>query len=232
MWLIAEYDPVTLFSLKMSAATASGGKTLLAPTPYALKLALIDAACRNFGLASAKDAWPQIAGLQIALRPAEQAVVTHLFQKVLRPRRNPAQKGDPDEGYFQRTIAYREYVQLVGTMMLAFGKEDRLPAWLADLLVQINYLGKRGGFVQLLASPQERAELPEGFTSLTQEANSFPVDGTLQLMDDCTPGLSFQKVDIYSAEKLKLDKDRLFRRVVLPYRLARSSKSFSHYERF
>ena len=41
MWLIAEYEAVTLFSLKLSTATSSGGKTLLVPTPYALKMALL-----------------------------------------------------------------------------------------------------------------------------------------------------------------------------------------------
>ena len=46
MWLIAEYQPVSLFSLKNSLATSSGGKSLLVPTPYAFKMALLDAACR------------------------------------------------------------------------------------------------------------------------------------------------------------------------------------------
>ena len=42
MWLMADYEAVTLFSLKMSGATSSGGKSLLLPTPYAIKL-LVDA---------------------------------------------------------------------------------------------------------------------------------------------------------------------------------------------
>jgi hypothetical protein len=49
MWLIADYQPVTLFSLKNSLATSSGGKSLLVPTPCAFKMALLDAACRVWG---------------------------------------------------------------------------------------------------------------------------------------------------------------------------------------
>ncbi len=46
MWLIATYQPTSLFSLRPANATTSGGKTLLTPTPFALKMALLDAAIR------------------------------------------------------------------------------------------------------------------------------------------------------------------------------------------
>ena len=48
-WLLASFKPVTLFSLRMSIATSSAAKTLLVPTPYAVKLALVDAAFRADG---------------------------------------------------------------------------------------------------------------------------------------------------------------------------------------
>ena len=79
MWCIAEYEAVTLFSLKLSAATASGGKTLLVPTPYALKMALLDAACRTAGVAQAEAWWPVIRDLRVALFPAERCVVRKIF---------------------------------------------------------------------------------------------------------------------------------------------------------
>jgi hypothetical protein len=46
-WLIAEYQPTALFSLKISSATSSVGKTLVVPTPYSIKMALVDAAFRT-----------------------------------------------------------------------------------------------------------------------------------------------------------------------------------------
>lgn len=233
MWLIAEYEAVTLFSLKLSSATASGGKTLLVPTPYALKMALLDVACRVRGVPQAENLWPQIRDLAVALRPAPQAVVTNLFQKVLRPRRNPISFDEPDSGPFQKTIGYREYAQLVGPLGIALGfEDDALREELSGLLLNINYLGKRGGFVQLLPPPQNFSELPEGFVEASADQVAFALNGTLQVLDDCTEKLTFAKADIYSGEKVKMGKERIARNIVLPnYRLRRSSKSFSWYER-
>ena len=232
MWCIAEYEAVTLFSLKLSAATASGGKTLLAPTPYALKMALLDAACRTVGVTQAESWWPLIRDLQVGLLPAERAVVTNLFQKVLKPRRAPAKPGDPESGPFQKTIGYREYVQLVGPWQLALGGETLQPdSWLEGLLLNLSYLGKRGSLVQLKAAPRWEAVLPGEFVELTTVPQTFALHGTLQVMDDCAPTLTFAKANIYSGERVTLGKERITRNIILPYRLARSSKSFTLYER-
>ena len=45
-WLVAKYQPAALFSLKVSSATSSVGKTLIVPTPYSIKMAFVDAAFR------------------------------------------------------------------------------------------------------------------------------------------------------------------------------------------
>jgi len=233
MWLIAEYEPVTLFSLKLSAATASGGKSLLVPTPYAVKMALLDAACRTLGVEQAKQLWPAIRDLRVGLQPASQAMVTNLFQKVLKPYKNPPKPGIPDYGPFQRTIGYREYVQFVGALGVALGWEGSAEHdWLGNLLLNINYFGKRGGFVQLLPPPHSADMLPPEFVEATSDSVSFSINGTLQVLDDCTDKLTFAKADIYSGEKIKMGKERITRNIVLPnYRLKRSSKSFSLYER-
>lgn len=232
MWCIAEYEAVTLFSLKLSAATASGGKTLLIPTPYALKMALLDAACRTAGVAQAERWWPLIRGLRVGMLLAERAVVTNLFQKVLKPRRKPAKLHDPEAGPFQRTIGYREYVQLVGPWQLALGGDLPTPyPWLEGLLLNLSYLGKRGGLIQLKAAPRWEATLPSGFVELTAPSASFPFQGTLQVLDDCAPTLTFEKANVYSGKSVTLGKERMMRNVILPYRLARSSKSFTLYER-
>ena len=231
MWLIADYEAVTLFSLKLSLATSSGGKTLLVPTPYALKMALLDAACRTLGTDEAEKRWPELRDLQVALRPAESAVVTNLFQKVLRPRRNPAEEGDPDTGPFQKTIGYREYVQMVGPLRIALGWEGtERREWIADLMLNVSYLGKRGGFVQLLAPPTLADDLPPGFVEATTDPKQFAINGTLQVLDDCAPSLTFDKANVYSGEKVKMGKERVTHNVILPYQLKRSSRSFSLYE--
>lgn len=234
MWLIAEYESATLFSLRPSFATASGGKTLLIPTPYAVKMALLDAACRTIGMGEAKKRWSEIAVLRVAVRLSERAVVTNLFQKMLKPRRSPAGADDPDKGYFQRTIGYREYAHLAGSWSIALGWDDdegEPRDWLHDAALNITYFGKRGSFVQLLGAPTHVRDLPDEYVELTRAQSSFPVNGTMQAMDDCADGVSFDKVNVFSDAKLKADKDRSSRSIVLPYRVVRSSRSFTLYER-
>lgn len=230
MWLIAEYEAVTLFSLKLSTATSSGGKTLLVPTPYALKMALLDSACRTLGVKQAESLWEEIRDLHVAIRPAPKVVVTNLFQRILKPFKNPPKEGTPDSfGPFQRTIGYREYAQLVGSMAVALEVSEASKETFVDLLLNISYFGKRGGFMQLVKTPQFVEELLPQFVDATSQQTSFSIFGTLQVLDDCAPELTFEKVNIYSGKKLK-DGDRIRRNVILPYRMTRSSKSFSLYE--
>ncbi len=231
MWILARYEMVSLFSLKASTATGSGAKSLLVPTPYALKMALLDAACRTKGVAAAEALWPAIRGARVALDPPRRAVVTNLFAKVLKPRRNEAAEGSPDVGPFGRTIAFREYVQHVGPLGVAIGADVGCEQAITDLLVQVCYLGKRGGMVQLLQLPCVAADLPAGYLPLDAAQTRFPAEGLPQALDDCGQSLSFERASVYSKERVTLGKERVIRHIVLPYRLVRSSKSFSLYER-
>lgn len=232
MWLFAEYEPASLFSLRQSLTTASGGKSLLLPTPFAIKMALLDTACRLQGVETARANWPFIRTFTVGLKLPEQAVVTNLFQKVLRPRRNAIALDAPDSGAFQRSIGYREYVQLAGTIGIALGWQDQeRHEWLVDLLLNVNYLGKRGSFVQLVQLPTYANELPEDYLDVSVSADTIPLQGTLQMMDDCSPETTFEQVDIYSAKPLRMGKDRILRHVVLPYRVEHSSRSYTLYRR-
>jgi len=232
MWLIAEYESAALFSLRPGFATASGGKTLLVPTPYAIKMALLDALCRTQGAKFAEERWPRIASLQVAIRLGERAVVTNLFQKMLKPRRSDAGEDDQDAGYFQRTIGYREYAHVTGVWALGVGWKGNAPEdWLSDAAINISYIGKRGSFVQLVGMPLHSANLPEEFVEMTTLQSNFPLEGTMQKLDDCSESVSFDKVNVYSGTKMTLGKDRISRAIVLPYRVVRSSRSFTLYER-
>jgi len=234
MWLIAEYQPVGLFSLKSALATSSGGKSLLVPTPFALKMALLDAACRLWGVSRAKAIWPVLRDLPVALRPPDRAVVTNLFAKILKPRRSAAGPGTPHAGPLGKTIAFREYVWAGDNLGIALGVEghDQVPE-LTELLLQINYLGKRGGFVQLQRLPETVYELPGGFTLLNPPDGPVAFDsrGLLQVLDDCDANMTFEHADIYSGKQIRLGKERVLHHVVLPYRPVRSSKSYTLYER-
>ncbi len=232
MWLIAEYQPTALFSLKPAWATSSGGKSLLVPTPYAVKMALLDAACRTVGVAVAKEAWLWLRDLTVALRPPERAVVTNLFARILKPRRTPAKPGTQHAGPLGKTIAFREYVYFDDTLVIALGEEISDQSRLENWLLQVNYLGKRGGFVQLLGPPTLAETLPSEFIVVDGDpTRPFLADGIIQQLDDCDASLTFEKANIYSGKHIRLGKERVLRHVVLPYHLVRSSKGFSYYER-
>jgi hypothetical protein len=233
MWLIADYQPVSLFSLKNSLATSSGGKSLLVPTPYAFKMALLDAACRVWGVSRAEAFWPTLRDLAVAVRLPERAVVTNLFAKILKPRRSQPGPGAPDAGPLGRTIAFREYVWAEGNLSIALEVEKDDLSRITDLLLQISYLGKRGGFVQLLQPPQMIEELPERFILLNpaEDRSTFDSRGLMQMLDDCSPKMTFEHANIYSSKRVRVGMERVLHHVVLPYQLTRSSKSYSLYER-
>ncbi|ABU57121.1 hypothetical protein [Roseiflexus castenholzii] len=225
LWLIARYQPTSLFSLKHSDATSTGGKSLLVPTPFAIRTALLDAAIRTAGVGIGPQAFNTIKSLRLAIRPPAHAAVTGALVKILKPERKAAARGRA----MQQTITFREYVHLAGVLSLAFGGDEATLQAITPWLMQVNYFGKRGSFMQLLEQPTLQPELPSGFVPLSGNSTSFPVDGTLQLLDDYGPNLQFDQVNIYNDKTLKkTDRSRLC--VVLPYRLERSARSFTLYK--
>ncbi len=245
-WLLASYQPVALFSLKSALATSSGGKTVLAPTPFALKMGLLSAAIRMNGRDAGQALFPLLRDLHVALRLPQRLVVVNSFGKVRRPWEAPKQAG-ADKGAaeararskgtfpWNTTIAYREYVQFDGPLAFAFALGQGASAGLdavAALAPCLNYIGRRGGFVQLDALPRRADALPDGYTVLTAEGGStFGVNWTLQTLDDCGPSLTFEQADIYSSKRITLGQGRVLRHVPLPLRLASSGRGFSLYER-
>ncbi|HZO75977.1 MAG TPA: hypothetical protein VFB60_27515 [Ktedonobacteraceae bacterium] len=240
MWITAQYLPVSFFSLKSAGATSSGGKTLLIPTPYAIKMALLSNVIRSRGIEEGKRLFPLLRDLSLYLEPPETILVMKSFSKIrreLKEKSNPekAQRAREKKEYpMQPTIAYREYVSYIGPLRLTCEvAEDGSGELLRDLLMQINYLGKRGGFLQILEPPAVSATQPEGhFIHLTAPAlQAFSPAGTLQMLDDCGPSLTFAKANIYDDAKIVLHKDRILRHMVLPYEHRRSSRNYSWYQR-
>lgn len=237
MWTIARYLPTSLFSLRPALATASGAQSLIVPTPYAVKMALVDVAIRLFGVERGASWWPAIRSLEVAVALPEVIVVNKTFIKIQRPTRvtksNPAEIEEAlAAGVYPMgpTIAFREFVQFGGEVRLAvqgIGASD-LP--LDRLLAQVNYLGKRGGFWQIQAPPITMEALDSEWSLLTGATSGFAINGTLQMLDDCGPKLTWEHVNIFTGKSIKLGgEERMLRTIVLPYQLRRSSYRYSLY---
>ncbi len=237
MWTIASFASTSLFSLRPANATTSGGKSLLTPTPFSIKMSLLDVAIRVYGVGQGRERFPQIRDFKVAINLPQQIMVNNTFIKILRPHKQGLkdQRGTGLAGPMGSTIAYREFIQFGGEIQIALSSQnkDGVDRFLPQLLSQINYLGKRGGFMQFLGS-EEAGELPEQFTFVTGGAmDTFELGGTLQLLDDCGSKMTFEHANVYSSKRVGISQatGRILRPVILPYRMARSSRGYTLYER-
>lgn len=233
MWYVNTFQPVSLISLKIATATSTGGKSLLLPTPFAFKMALLNVIIQDAGLAQGRLHWEAIRDGDVAIHGPEQIVVTNTFTKILKPMKDKPSL-DQESGLTRsmiNTIGFREYVQWHGEFQIAFRPGvDQSGEW-ERWLTMINYIGKRGGFIQASGECEQCNNLDETFVHLGQTMTGFSLNGTMQIMDDCSPKLTFEQVDIYSEKNMRTGTDRILRHVVIPYRLVSSSRGYTLYRR-
>ncbi len=227
MWLIAEYLPTALFSLRMSNATNAAAKTLLLPSPYCVKMTLLDASFRRDGVEATKPRFEWIKPLEVRVEPPAHAVVNGCFVKI--------QKYDPDKKRFIDAFALREYVAYDGNLRLAFRVADLSQSErdvLSGLLLQINQLGKRGCFVQLVAPPKQQEKLPPSFATPITASVGMSQAALLQPLDDMQPNATLPQIDAFSDTRVS-QRDLIRRNVptLVPYQRRETSKGFTYYER-
>src|SRR5262245_7833009 len=187
MWTIAYYEPTGLFSLRPALSTASGAQSLLVPTPFAVKMALLDVAIHLYGVEQGATWWPDIRDLAVALALPDALVVNKTFIKIQRKADLPKQKGLDKDEYIRDmltegkwplgpTIAFREFVQFSGALGIAVQRHHpNIDLPLARLLAHITYLGKRGGFIQVQAPPTTAADIDDAWTVLTETSEQFAI---------------------------------------------------------
>jgi len=216
----AKYLPTTLFSLKDSNSTNSGAKSLFLPSPYAIKMALLNQAITIGGdiekLKEKKSKeFRYIKDTKISFYLIEESnfCVNNSFVKILKPAR--------EGGGFQQTVAFREYVFLSHPLEIIFeAKDEDTKIYLKQYLHKVNYFGKKGCFFQFV----EYSDHPS-------DSNVKPFDiqngitGILQEYDDFDEKTTFDNVNNFSSSNCKRKKEIL----VIPIKKIGSSKSFSHY---
>lgn len=246
-WLIVRYAPVSLFSLRSTYATNKGGKTLLVPTPYSVKMALLDACFRAYPSSEAESAarqtFDRIKSQSVRVQPPAECIVQNTFVRMLQPARDEAEESTPS-GPFSRTIVYREFVFFRGEMEIALGVDnlgDSECGELVNLALHINHFGKRGSFWQFLGSRKHSGPLPPGFSLRQEDITQYPLDvvglyRVPEYLDEFGPKLrnakdGFERVSTYGKAEIKLDQHRVLQLTLLPYERITGGRHFTYYRR-
>jgi hypothetical protein len=228
-WLVGRFAPVSLFSLKASFATSSVGTTLVVPTPYAVKMALVDAAFRA-GYEDERCAALLEALIQVSVRIAPpEAVVTHTFSKI----RQEPKKATEAQPYISN-VAYREFAHQEGEWGWAFGVVPDSPVAqsIAELLPHVRYIGKRGSFIQFLGT-EWAEELSPAFTAPLAAGSPLALPNRCHVvpLDDFGPEASLAVLSSFSTEKARRERHRVFQETMVPLGRVRSGPGFTEYRR-
>ena len=211
--------PTTLFSLRDSACTASGANSLFLPSPYAIKMAILNQVLTiesqdYFDKHIAK--FDIVKNLRINYRVSGYLTANNYLIKI--------QKKRDQNSNFNSTVSYREYIYASEPLEIIFDTDsDKSVKFLKKYLYRINYFGKRGCYFQFLRY-SDSPSLP----------NVQPFDihkiipGIIQEYDDINERMNFENVNSYSQKKVTRDKKRL----VIPLIRESFSKSFTKYKVF
>jgi hypothetical protein len=229
-WLVATFVPTALFSLKVSAATSAVGKTLLVPTMYAIKMALVDAAFRaGYDEAECGRVLRALAEVEVRVAPTARAVVTHTFLKIRQEPKTPSR-----ERPYISSVAYREVAHAAGEWRWAFdlaGATDEVAGWLVELLPHVNYVGRRGSFVQFAGLARQPALSLEFTQPQAQDGFTMPSQWHVAPLDDFGPEASLDVLSSYSTGTPRRDRHRRFVQTIIPLGLVNVGPGFSEYAR-
>lgn len=209
MWLKITYSPTTLFSLKNSSATNSAGKSLLTPSPYSVKMALLNAIITYDSLDTAQANFSLIRDLEMRFSLPESLTVNNCFIRILKDNDKASKEVKIDKP-FKTTVAFREYVYLNDDIGIAINlNSDKIifpedVNFLKKWFMHINYFGKKGCFFQF-KSCEEVEDLQESeFCSVISDGFK---PGIYMQMDDVDGNADFGNMNNYnSSEKAKRTK--------------------------
>ncbi|SRR5579871_1851605 len=230
-WLVANYTPTALFSLKTSLATSTVGKTLLIPTPYAIKMALVDAAFRcGYSESDSDGLLRSLVPVTVRIGLGLGAVVTQTFLKV----RQQSRDADSLRPY-SSTIAYRELAHQHGSWQWAFdlaAADVILVRRLVQLLPHVCYVGKRGSFIQFIGLSRRR-ELGNDFTQPVQTAASWspPPRAHIVPLDDFGPEADLDTLNSFTTKRPKRGSHRRFIETIIPIGVVNTGPGFTEYRR-
>jgi hypothetical protein len=230
-WLVFHYSPVSLFSLKLSRATSTAGKTLLIPTPYSIKMAFVDAALRHRLTDNPEQLIRGLAKTSLRIGVPQHACVTGIIQSIRQEIPESERKQNPGAPPYRTSIATREFVHYCGLLAVAFEFDHRgaeLSALLMRAAPAINYFGKRGSFFQY-RDTERLTELDSTFTEPADPMAPAPVWGHRATLDDLGPKASFAALNSFSPTPIERGVHRKFVETMVPLGLHNVGPGFVHY---
>jgi hypothetical protein len=160
--------------------------------------------------------------------------VTGTIQGIRQETRDAERGRKPDLPPYRSSIAFREFVHHQGPIALAFDLKTCSPDYVPLLLQAapaINYLGKRGSFVQYLSGAWQ-PRLDSTFTMAVHGANERSArSGQRAVLDDFGPGASFEKLNSFAPTEIRRGVDRKFVETIVPLQVYNSGPGFVHYSR-
>lgn len=222
MWLEIEYVPTSLFSFKDIKATNTAATSLLFPTPFGVKMALISEAIKEFDLEKGKEIFELIKDKEIKYNLPEEAVVNKTFGRI-NDLRNRIGRSKP---------AYREYVYFNGSLKLAISTDEMSQKkidLLKSLFVRINYFGKKGSFMQF-KTLNLKDNLNDNYLKLMSDGEiDFEFKSIIQQTEDIPSNVSFEAINIYN-EKESLSRDDNERLYVVNIEKTLSGDGYQYYK--
>lgn len=229
-----KYLPTSLFSLKDSNATNSAAKSLLLPSPYSIKMAVINQAVTIGGdfdklneHGSLHFQFIRKAKISYYLVPNSAFCVNNAFVKILKQKEDKRSQKEKESGKtfepgFGSTISFREYIYMTQPIEIIFEVYDESAMnYLKKYLHKINYFGKRGCFFQFL---EYNDNPPQANVVRFSEAPKT-LAGILQKYDDFGKSVTFNQVNNFSDKPTEREEEIW----LLPLRSKSSSKSYTSY---
>lgn len=217
----AVFQPTALFSLKDSNSTNSGAKSMFLPSPYSIKMAILNQAITldgiDFETGKGKNQWFKIVrDTDIEYSITGSYCVNNCFIKILKPSRSVS-------GEIQKTVSFREYIHINEPIEIIFTVQDEnQKLFLQKYLHKINYFGKRGCFFQFL----EYKNNPNLSNVQNFDAKNI-TNGLLQKYDDFDEKFTFESVNNYGGKSSVKRKGKV---LTIPLIRVASSKSYTHYK--
>lgn len=229
MWLIVKYKPTSLFSLRKSDSSNSAAKSLIAPSPYSIKMALLNSIITFDSLKKAKENFEMIRKLEIQYDLSEYICVNNCFIKIQKEPHSSKKETNPNLS-FDTSIGFREYIYYNDIVSFAINVSDEKDKnFLNKYFMLINYYGKRGCFFQYINSSKILLNtLPNNYSTFFNIQNlESIVNGFLVEMDDFDPKVKFEEVNTYSDKSTK----RIKKVYCFKYDQIKSSKNFTLYKK-